>query len=102
MWRSCVAGMARRTVVESQLRRSWEYSESFRSKCGCGHLLYNRVRRLTADMRVLMITCEWPTDSQPHLVPFIVRQVEFLRKAGVEIEVFAFRGAKNPLNYLRA
>ena len=38
----------------------------------------------------------------PHLVPFIVRQVEFLKRAGVEIDVFAFRGAKNPLNYARA
>jgi glycosyltransferase involved in cell wall biosynthesis len=53
-------------------------------------------------MRVLMITCEWPSPERPHQVPFIVRQVEFLRRAGVEIEVFSFRGARNPLNYLRA
>jgi len=53
-------------------------------------------------MRVLMITCEWPTPDNPHGVPFIVRQVEFLRKAGVDIDVFFFRGAKNPANYLRA
>jgi glycosyltransferase involved in cell wall biosynthesis len=31
-----------------------------------------------------------------------VRQVEFLRKAGVDVDVFAFRGAKNPFRYLRA
>jgi glycosyltransferase involved in cell wall biosynthesis len=53
-------------------------------------------------LRVLMITSEWPTPDQPHGVPFIVRQVDFLRRAGVEIEVFAFRGARNPVNYLRA
>ena len=53
-------------------------------------------------MRVLMVTCEWPTPENPHFVPFIVRQVEFLRKAGVEIDVFSFRGARNPFNYLRA
>jgi len=53
-------------------------------------------------MRVLMITCEWPSPSNPHGVPFIVRQVEFLRKAGVDVDVFAFRGAKNPFRYLRA
>ena len=53
-------------------------------------------------IRVLMVTCEWPTPERPHFVPFIVRQVEFLRKAGVEIDVFSFRGARNPLNYLRA
>ncbi len=34
--------------------------------------------------------------------PFVVRQVEFLRRAGIEVEVFGFRGAKNPVNYLRA
>lgn len=53
-------------------------------------------------IRVLMVTCEWPTPDNPHFVPFIVRQVEFLRKAGVEIDVFSFRGARNPLNYVRA
>jgi glycosyltransferase involved in cell wall biosynthesis len=53
-------------------------------------------------MRVLMVTCEWPTSESPHLVPFLVRQVEFLRRAGVEIEIFSFRGARNPFNYLRA
>jgi teichuronic acid biosynthesis glycosyltransferase TuaC len=53
-------------------------------------------------IRVLMVTCEWPTPDRPHFVPFIVRQVEFLRKAGVDVDVFSFRGARNPLNYLRA
>jgi glycosyltransferase involved in cell wall biosynthesis len=52
-------------------------------------------------MRVLMITSEWPTSENPYWVPFIVRQIEFLRKAGVEIDVFAFRGARNPINYIR-
>jgi len=49
-----------------------------------------------------MITSEWPTTERPEAVPFVVRQVEFLRRAGVDVEVFSFRGAKNPLNYLRA
>jgi teichuronic acid biosynthesis glycosyltransferase TuaC len=53
-------------------------------------------------MRVLMVTCEWPTSENPHFVPFLVRQVEFLRKAGVDIDIFSFRGARNPINYLRA
>ena len=53
-------------------------------------------------MRVLMVTCEWPDQHSPHHVPFIVRQVEFLRRAGIDIDVFSFRGARNPLNYLRA
>jgi glycosyltransferase involved in cell wall biosynthesis len=53
-------------------------------------------------MRVLMITCEWPTEDAPHLVPFVVRQVEFLRRAGVDVDVFAFKGRGNPLKYLKA
>ena len=56
-----------------------------------------------AGLRVLMVTCEWPTTSNnPHAVPFIVRQVEFLRRAGAAVDVFPFRGARKPLNYLRA
>jgi glycosyltransferase involved in cell wall biosynthesis len=51
-------------------------------------------------LRVLTITSEWVNTG--HGVPFIARQVEFLRRAGIDIEVFAFRGAKNPINYLKA
>jgi teichuronic acid biosynthesis glycosyltransferase TuaC len=40
--------------------------------------------------RVLMITSEWPTPEKPYQVPFIVRQVRFLRQAGVELDVFNF------------
>jgi teichuronic acid biosynthesis glycosyltransferase TuaC len=54
------------------------------------------------NLRVLMATCEWPTSERPQDVPFIVRQVEFLRRAGVDIDVFFFRGAKKLANYLRA
>src|SRR5437667_3983400 len=61
-------------------------------------------RQLPPDksIRVFMITSEWPWPGNPNAVPFIVRQVEFLRKAGVEIEIFSFRGAQNPFNYMRA
>jgi glycosyltransferase involved in cell wall biosynthesis len=53
-------------------------------------------------IRVLMVTSEWPEDGMSRTAHFIKRQAEFLRAAGVEVEVFPFRGAKNPLNYLRA
>lgn len=49
-----------------------------------------------------MITSEWPTTRLPNSVPFIVRQVRFLREAGIGVEVFHFRGNQNPFNYLRA
>jgi glycosyltransferase involved in cell wall biosynthesis len=52
--------------------------------------------------RVLTITSEWPTPAQPDAVPFIVRQVEFVRRAGIEVDVFAFHGGRKPSNYFRA
>lgn len=51
---------------------------------------------------ILYITTEWPQPEALFSVPFIVRQVEFLQRAGVNVEVFHFRGGKNPLNYLFA
>jgi len=51
-------------------------------------------------IRVLTVTSEWINTG--HGVPFIVRQVEFLRRAGIDVDVFAFRGSKNPINYLKA
>lgn len=53
-------------------------------------------------LRVLMITSEWPTPDRPFAVPFIVRQVEFLRRAGVSVDVFVFRGRRNVVNYAKA
>lgn len=52
--------------------------------------------------RVMMITSEWPNPCAPHLASFVVRQVDALLKAGIEVDVFHFRGAKNPINYFRA
>ena len=53
-------------------------------------------------IRVLMITSEWPEPGISHTPHFIKRQAEFLRAAGVEVDVFHFAGEKNPLNYLKA
>jgi len=53
-------------------------------------------------MRVLMITAVWPTPAQPGLAPFVTRQVEFLRREGVDVTVFPLQGRKNPWNYIRA
>jgi teichuronic acid biosynthesis glycosyltransferase TuaC len=53
-------------------------------------------------MRVLIITSEWPSLKMPSAGIFIVRQVDFLQRAGVNVNVFHFRGAKNPLKYIRA
>ena len=53
-------------------------------------------------MRILMITSEWPTPERPNAVPFLVRQVDFLRRAGVQVDVFHFYGGKNFFRYMRA
>jgi len=53
-------------------------------------------------MNVLILTTEWPTDTNPGVVPFLVQHVKFLREAGVAVEVFHFQGKRKPFNYLRA
>ena len=57
---------------------------------------------MDAPIRILMITSEWPTCDRPDSAPFIVRQANFLRSAGLTVDVFAFQGSKKPFNYLRA
>lgn len=41
-------------------------------------------------MHILYVTSEWPTESHHWAAPFLVRQVEALRRAGVDVEVFHF------------
>lgn len=53
-------------------------------------------------MKVLVITSEWPSSEFPYAVPFLTDHIKQLRAAGVEVEVFHFRGRQNPINYIRA
>jgi glycosyltransferase involved in cell wall biosynthesis len=53
-------------------------------------------------MRVLMITSDWLWNSWGGPAVFIARQAEFLRREGVEVDLFPFRGARDPRNYLSA
>ena len=57
---------------------------------------------MNRSMRVLMITSEWPAPGVNLTAHFIKRQADFVAAAGVNVEVFPFKGAKNPLNYLKA
>ena len=51
-------------------------------------------------IRVLMITSEWPDHAGwGGTATFIARQVEFLRAAGVSVDVFRFHGYGNPMRY---
>jgi glycosyltransferase involved in cell wall biosynthesis len=49
-----------------------------------------------------MVTVEWPRDTWGGTAHFIVRQAEYLRAAGLEVDVHDFVGARDPRNYLRA
>lgn len=53
-------------------------------------------------MHVLMLTSVWPTAERPELAPFVVRQVNFLRREGVSVDVFPVEGHMRPDAYLRA
>jgi glycosyltransferase involved in cell wall biosynthesis len=53
-------------------------------------------------LKILLLTSEWPDEENPNAVPFLVQQVRFIQEAGVEVEVFHFRGHRNLLNYLKA
>ena len=57
-------------------------------------------RETVTPIRVLMIVSDWPTSKLDATTHFIRRQAEFLQAAGVAVEVFPFRGHKNPLRYL--
>src|SRR6266481_2363807 len=53
-------------------------------------------------MRVLMLTSVWPTPEHPELAPFVVRQVQSLRKEGIDVKVVPVNGRKSPNRYFRA
>ncbi len=53
-------------------------------------------------MRVLVVTSEYPTPEFPHSGIFVAREVDFLRRIGVEVDVEHFRGAHKIRNYLAA
>jgi len=53
-------------------------------------------------MRVLVVTNMYPTPEMPFFGTFVNEQVEYLRKQGVEVDVFFVNGNKSALNYLWA
>jgi glycosyltransferase involved in cell wall biosynthesis len=55
-----------------------------------------------ANLRVLMVTSDWLWNSWGGPAVFIARQAEFLRREGIDVDLFPFRGARDPRNYLAA
>jgi glycosyltransferase involved in cell wall biosynthesis len=53
-------------------------------------------------MRVLVITAMYPTEEKPSSGTFVKDQVDSLREAGVDVDVFAFDSHHAAINYLKA
>jgi teichuronic acid biosynthesis glycosyltransferase TuaC len=53
-------------------------------------------------IRVLMVTSDWLWNSWGGPAVFIARQADFLRRQGVEVDLFPFRGSRQLGNYLAA
>jgi hypothetical protein len=53
-------------------------------------------------MRVLVVTAMYPTPEKPASGTFVKEQVDSLREAGVDVDVFAFDGKGSARNYLKA
>jgi teichuronic acid biosynthesis glycosyltransferase TuaC len=53
-------------------------------------------------IRVLMVTSDWLWNSWGGPAVFIARQVEFLRREGIEVDLFPFKGARQARNYVKA
>lgn len=54
---------------------------------------------MSRNKHILMITSEFPSADHPEAVPFVAREVELLQSAGLNIDVYAFRGQKKLTNY---
>jgi glycosyltransferase involved in cell wall biosynthesis len=57
---------------------------------------------MTPQIRVLMVTSDWLWNSWGGPAVFIARQAEFLRREGVDVDLFPFRGGRSPRNYALA
>ncbi len=60
------------------------------------------MERIRSLPKVLIVTSTWPTFTGDIVGIHVVKQVERLRERGLDVEVFAFNGCKNPLRYAQA
>jgi teichuronic acid biosynthesis glycosyltransferase TuaC len=57
---------------------------------------------MMADIRVLMVTSDWLWNSWGGPAVFIARQADHLRRAGVHVDLFPFKGERRISNYFAA
>lgn len=50
-------------------------------------------------MKVLMISSEWPSNEHPNSGLFVKRQFDYLKKNGVDVEIYPFRGGGSLKSY---
>lgn len=60
------------------------------------------INRENQKIRILMLSSEWPSPEYPYSGIFIAQEVSNLKKVGIHVEVFHFRGARRPWNYALA
>ncbi len=51
-------------------------------------------------IRVLMVTSEWVLSGEPYKHSFLGRQYQFLKREGIEIDIYYFKARKKLFNYL--
>src|SRR4051812_5330184 len=59
-------------------------------------------RGIRTDLRVLTVTNMWPTPEAPQFGIFVKRQVDELRRLGVQVDVQFVNGRRSKANYARA
>jgi len=53
-------------------------------------------------MNILVVTTEWPRFEDDITGIHVINQIHHLEQAGIKVDVFPFRGRKNPINYWQA
>ena len=57
---------------------------------------------MSESIRVLMVTSDWVWNSWGGPAVFVARQADFLRRQGVEVDLFPFRAGRRLRNYVAA
>ncbi len=53
-------------------------------------------------LKALFICSQWPSPENPAVAPFIPREVNSMRSAGVDVDTLLYTGGFSPGNYIRA
>jgi glycosyltransferase involved in cell wall biosynthesis len=61
-----------------------------------------RSTQVHCSLTILVVTTEWPRHDGDIAGIHVINQIRRLEHAGLQADVFSFRGCKNPVNYWRA